>query len=403
MILAGLLLLSGWGWAAFATKGRVALWQAILGAVSCSGGWLALLALCGLSWKPWWAMLPLLLGLVLATCRVGALRHQLQSQPVQAGLVALGLGVFSQLPAWGWDFRYQWGLKAKVFAAFGGFHAAWLGNPEVAFANPQYPPLWPTLASFAMTFGASAEEAAAIWSALLRLGLASTCWGLAAAGDPWKRWVAAALGAFAPALFRPFFSGYAEPLVAFLLAATVLVTTEKQQPQPGWLWTSASLLSLGKGEGVLWLACLGAMGFPRWEGKQRLAFALSCLPAVAWLFWVHNVLPEKSLLEVRWEQLGARLFSLPEALLQAGPEAFLALLVFALVVFAGWGRTLLPGASLAFALGLGVVYLTGPHPLSWWLANSLVRVLAVPVPALLAPALAAGTTKPPLSRAQSPS
>lgn len=387
MRLAALLLLSGWGWASLATRDRVVLWQAVLGAMSCSGGWLVFLALCGLPWDPWWGMLPLFLGLAFTVCRVGALRYELELHPGQATVVAVGLAVFSQLPAWGWDFRYQWGLKARVFESFGGFDAAWLGNPQVAFANPQYPPLWPTLVSFAMAFGERAEDAAAVWTALLRVGLAGACWSLASEGGVWNRWVAAALGAFAPVLFRPFFSGYAEPLVAFLLSATVLLTAGKQQLQPGWLWFSASLLGLAKGEGFLWLACLGAASWKRWGGRHRLAFALSCLAASGWLYWLQKASLGKSPLDLRWEHLGVRLSSLPEALLEAGPEALLALLVFALAVFAAWGRTPLPPASLGFALGLGVVYLAGPHPLPWWLANSLVRVLAVPVPALLASAL----------------
>ncbi len=332
-------------------------------------------------------MLPLFLGLALTICRIGTLRHELQSKPVQAAAVALGLGVFSQLPAWGWDFCYQWGLKAKVFASFGGFDAAWLANPQLAFANPQYPPLWPTLVSFGMAFGVSAENAAGFWTALLRVGLASTFWSLASAGGWWKRWLAAASAVFAPVLFRPFFFGYAEPLVAFLLAAVVTVVAGKQRLQPGWSWLHASLLGLAKVEGLLWLTCLAAASWKRSGGRYRLAFALSCVPATAWFFWLQKVALGKSPLDLRWGHLGARLFSLPGALLVAGTEPLLATLVFGLAVFAGWGSTPLPRASLGFAFGLAVVYLAGPHPLPWWLANSLVRVLAVPVPALLASAL----------------
>lgn len=394
MILAWLLLLSGWGWATIARKSRVALWEAVVAAISCSGGWLVLLALLGVAWKPWWTIVPMLLGLAIAFCQLKTLRHQLPLHPVPAAVVAVALGMFSQLPAWGWDFRYQWGLKAKVFASVGGFDEAWLGNQHVAFANPHYPPLWPTLLSFAMAFGASAEQAAGVWTALLRVGLASACWSLAAKGGVGKRWAAAMLGAFAPVLFRPFFSGYAEPLVAFLLASALTVATREQQSPASFLWLSGSLLGLAKAEGFLWLACLGATWWRSWQSKQRLAFLLSCVPPVAWFFWVHKVLPDISFPDSRSEKLVVRLFSFPQAFLQAGAEAQLAFLVFCLAVFAGWGRTPLPKASLAFALGLSVVYLTGPHPLAWWLKNSLVRVLAVPLPALLAPVLASSQTHP---------
>lgn len=394
MILAGLLLLSGWGWATFAEKGKPALWQAVVSTVASCGGWFLLLAMVGVRWKPWLAVLPLVVGLTLAFLRVGALRVALPSRSVQAVAAVLVLAGFSRLPAWGWDFRYQWGLKAKVFFAFGGLDSVWLANPDVAFANPHYPPLWPTLLAFAMNLGPSVEEAAGIWTALLRVGLASACWSLAFRGQPWQRWLAAALGLLAPVLFRPFFSGYAEPLLAFLLASAGAVTAGKQQPQLVWFWLSASLLGLAKGEGFLWLACLVAASWKRWKGRHQMALVLSCLPATAWLFWVQSTFLSKNPLDVRWEQLGARLFLLPKALLAAGPEALLALLFFALAVFVGWGRTFLPMASLGFAVGLTVVYLTGPHPLPWWLANSFARVLSVPVPALVASGLVCGKPAP---------
>lgn len=390
MILAGLLLLSGWGWAALAENGKPSLWQAVVGAVASCGGWFLLLALIGVRWKPWLAVLPLLVGLTLTISRAGALGLALRSRPGHAVAAVLALAVFSQLPAWGWDFRYQWGLKAKVFAAFGGIDGVWLANPEVAFANPHYPPLWPTLLAFAMHLGNTAEEAAGIWSALLRVGLAGAGWSLAFRGQLWQRWLAGVLGLLAPVLFRPFFSGYAEPLLALLLASTLVATTSERGPSTFALWVLFSLLGLAKGEGLLWLACLGAAGWRRWKKPQRLAFLLALLPALGWSLWASRTVPGRSIAELAWERLVPRVLQLPSALLQAGPEASLAVLAFGLAVFASWGRTPLAKASLWFFLGLALVYVAGPHPLPWWLANSLVRVLAVPVPALLASGLVCG-------------
>lgn len=390
MILAGLLLLSGWGWAALAEKSKPSLWQAVVGAVASCGGWFLLLALIGVRWKLWLGVFPLLVGLALAFLRVGVLRLALPSRPAQGVAAFLALAAFSQLPAWGWDFRYQWGLKAKVFAAFGGFPSVWLANPEVAFANPHYPPLWPTLLAFGMHLGNSAEEAAGIWTALLRVGLASACWSSAFRGQLWQRWLAAALGLLAPVLFRPFFSGYAEPLLALLLASAVVVTISERGPSTGALWVLFSLLGLAKGEGLLWLACLGAAGWRQWGKPQRLAFFLSFLPALAWFSWALRNVPGTGVVELTWERFFPRLLELPSALLQAGLEASFAVLAFGLAVFASWGHTQLPKASLWFFLGLALVYVAGPHPLSWWLANSLIRVLAVPVPALLASGLVCG-------------
>lgn len=387
MILAGLLLLSGWGWAALAEKGKPTLWQAVVGAVASCGGWFLFLALIGVRWKPWLAVLPLLVGLTFTISRAGALGRALQSRPGHAVAAVLALATFSQLPAWGWDFRYQWGLKAKVFAAFGGLPSVWLANPEVAFANPHYPPLWPTLLAFAMHLGNTAEEAAGIWTALLRVGLAGAGWSLAFRGQLWQRWLAGVLGLLAPVLFRPFFSGYAEPLLALLLASTVAAITSERGTSTGAVWGLYSLLGLAKGEGLLWLACLGATSWRQWGKPQRLAFFLSCLPALVWLSWAIRLLPGKGVIELTWKGVVPRLLELPSALLQAGPEASLAVLAFGLAVFASWGHTPLAKASLWFFLGLALVYVAGPHPLPWWLANSLVRVLAVPLPALLASGL----------------
>lgn len=401
MILAGLLLLSGWGWAALAEKGKPTLWQAVVGAVASCGGWFLLLALIGVRWKPWLAVLPLLVGLTLTISRAGTLGRALRSRPGHAVAAVLALAVFSQLPAWGWDFRYQWGLKAKVFAAFGGIDGVWLANPEVAFANPHYPPLWPTLLAFGMHLGNSAEEAAGIWTALLRVGLAGAGWSLAFRGQLWQRWLAWALGLLAPVLFRPFFSGYAEPLLALLLASAVVATASELGPSTLALWVLFSLLGLAKGEGLLWLACLGAAGWRRWEKSQRLAFLLALLPALGWSLWASRTVPGRGVAELAWERLVPRVLQLPSALLQAGPEACLAVLAFGLAVFASWGHTPLAKASFWFFLGLALVYVAGPHPLPWWLANSLQRVLAVPVPALLASGLVCGKPMAPAPRGES--
>lgn len=386
MILALALLLSGWGWATLALSRETppALWHAVLGAVGATGGWLVLLALAGLRWEPWLAWLPFLSGLASAGLRVRTLRLQVEAKPAQALAVVLALALFSRLPAWGWDFRYQWGLKARVFASFGGFDAAFLASPEVDFAHPAYPPLWPALMAFASGFGVSPEGAAGVWTALFRLGLASACVHLAGVR---AAWLAGLVGFFSPVLFRPFFSGYAEPLLAFLLAASVVLARGGERLPIGVAGAGWGLLGLAKGEGLLWLASLGLASWGRWGRAPRLGFLASLLPGMVWLLWVRTFLPTTSVPPIGWAHLASRMAQLPSALGEAGAEPLVALLAFALAVWAGWGRTPLPLASLVFALGLGLVYLAGPHPLPWWLANSLARVLAVPFPALLAPAL----------------
>jgi len=376
-------LLVGWGWAAGLRRRPAApsLWLVVLAALGVTGGWLVSLGLLGLSWNGLLSLLPCLGGVLLAWKNRGLLARQVEQHPWAFFATLFGL-LTCLLPAWGWDFRYQWGLKAKVFSLFGGHAPSFLAWPEVAFAHPAYPPLWPDGLALAMNLGASVQSAASTWTALLRLGLAAACWSLAKDAAPFWRALAAVSAFFAPVIFRPSFSGYAEPLLAFLLACTVLAAEAGPSSS---LALAGSLLGLAKAEGTLWLASLG-MVFLLAKGKHLAkCLGLCWVPAGLWYLWVWGKtgLPQSQGASHFWLRLG----EFPQAFVAAGPEVALTTLACLGAVALAWGKTPLAPATLFFLVGLVGVYLLGPHPLTWWLANSWNRVVMVPTPALLAAAM----------------
>lgn len=370
---------AGWGLAFLLRQSLPRLWEAVLLALGGSGFWLFLLGFLGLRWELWLAILPLGVGLAGSCFKATYWFRWIAENWLKTALGAAALGVLVHFPAWGWDFRYQWGLKAKVFAAFRGHDFFWLGQEGVGFAHPGYPPLWPDALAFPVLLGLPVESSAGIWTALLRLGLAGVCWHLAAGGS---QTLAALVGFFSPSLFRPDYSGYAEPLVAFLLGCSLLLFQEKGLFLP---WLGWSLLPLAKGEGLVWLSCLAGASLLRKSKLPKVVLLASLVPALAWFLQVSGVLIQP--LPVSSSQVLQRLFHFPQAFFGLSRGAFYITLSVLLAVFVAWNRTPLALATVAFAGGLVLVYLLGSHPLPWWLENSWGRVLAVPLPLLLATAL----------------
>lgn len=374
------LLAAGWGLAFFLQQALPRLWEAVLLALVGSGFWLFFLSLLGLQWRLWLVVLPLGFGFGVACAKTDLWWRWVSQNGLITALGMVVLVVCVHFPGWGWDFRYIWGLKGKVFASFGGHNLSWLGQPEVArFAHPGYPPFWPDTLAFPVLLGLPVERSAGIWTALLRLGLAGVCWQLAKGGS---QTLAAAVGFLAPSLFRPDSSGYAEPLVAFLLGCSLLLLREKGS---FLRWLGWSLLPLAKGEGLLWLLCL--MGASFWGRCKfpKIAFLASLLPALVWYFQISMVLAQP--VPVSLSHFLQRLSLLPQAFFGLSQGAVWMSLGVLLAVIVAWRRTPLAFATVAFAGGLVVVYLLGSHPLSWWLEHSWARVLAVPLPLLLATAL----------------
>ncbi|MGQ9752516.1 MAG: hypothetical protein ACUVRE_07795 [Thermoanaerobaculaceae bacterium] len=371
---------AGWGLAFFLRQALPRLWEAVLLALVGSGFWLFALGLLGWPWRLWLVVLPLGFGFGAACAKTDLWWRWVSQNRLITGLGIVVLALCVRFPGWGWDFRYIWGLKAKVFASFGGHDLSWLGQPEVLrFAHPGYPPLWPDTLALPVLLGLPVETSAGIWTALLRLGLAGVCWHLAKGGS---QALAAAMGFLAPSLFRPGYSGYAEPLVAFLLGCSLLLFQEKGSFLPSLGWT---LLPLAKGEGLLWLLCLG--GASLWGRRKfpKIAFLASLLPALVWYFQISMVLAQP--VPVILSRFLQRLSLFPQAFFGLGQGAVWMSLAVLLAVILAWRRTPLALATVAFAGGLVIVYLLGSPPLPWWLEHSWARVMAVPLPLLLATAL----------------
>ncbi|MGE5234918.1 MAG: hypothetical protein ACM3O7_01065 [Acidobacteriota bacterium] len=369
-----------------------------------TGLWLMTLTLSGLRWSPALLAVPPAMGALLlaaARARRVSLRTLHDGQGwdrrrwalVAAGAALSHAVVIAALPAFGWDFRYIWGLKARVTAATGGHVAAWLAWPGHAFAHPDYPPLWPDLIAGAVTLGADAARSASLWQGVLALALAAACWYAAAGAPPRRRALAAIAGAWSPVIFLPCYSGYAEPLLALAVAITFGGLVRLAEGQEGALLVTAAglaTMSLTKNEGlVLALAALvgASLTLPR-RWSRWLAIAL--VPALLWWVFllVHGIGGET--FDIRPAFVATRVIELPAALggAMAGDLPLVAL-VWLLVLPALVGSELRATRITLTLWGLAVLatYLVGVSPIAWRMANSLDRVLATPLAATLALAL----------------
>lgn len=381
-----------WNWVRVAdgTSGNFpsALCQLVVFAAAGGGLWLLAWACVGVAWSGWLVGVFLLLTVPLAV-RAGG--HLVTHPPslaaaVTAIAVVLLAAARASVPAWGWDFRYIWGLKAKVLALHQGFDWGWLAWPAHQFAHPSYPPLWSTLLAGGVLLGGGVERAAAMWAGLLTVGLAAGCWALVGSRPPWARMLAALLGALSPGLWSADRSGYAEPLLAFLLVAAAL--SLQQKASGATVGLAMAGLSLAKQEGLVWAVLLALFGWASLPARVRLAAGGGVLVGVGWLLITaaHGVGgPSFVLHPAHW---GQRALLLPQAMLTGLDWRSWA--VLAAVVISAWCCP--PGAwvrraTAAFAVILLLQYLCGSHDLGWWLSTSLGRVLSVPLPALIAVAL----------------
>lgn len=373
----------------------VPLWGA-LGAAMCLGG----AALGGVRWS---AALPLAMaaaGLVLAAAgfRRTTFRRPTLLGVCAAGLAAAHAAVLGTSPAFGWDFRYIWGLKARVFAAAGGYDWGWLAWSGHSFAHPDYPPAWPGLLASAALLGGDPVWAAAAWQGALALALAAACWWAARGAAPAARLLAAAAGAWAPVIFAPVHSGYAEPLLALAAVVALAAVRDLARGDGGAivpLGAGVALLALTKNEGIALAAGLVA-GTALVAGRRVAVVAAGLVPAAAWKLAVavHGVAGES--LDLGPGRLGQRVLELPAAFVRWASTPELTVLVAACVLAAVGlrGRDGSRGVVAALAVWLGavvVMYVAGTKDLSWWLETSLERVLAAPLPAVVALAVSRGS------------
>ncbi|HUK12763.1 MAG TPA: hypothetical protein VLW17_05630 [Thermoanaerobaculaceae bacterium] len=368
--------------------------------------WLGLLQLAGLRWSRALVLAPAAASaviLLVAALRPprgagrAALPRSERRWAAAAGTAALAAAVPVALtPAFGWDFRYIWGLKARVFAAAGAHDAAWLAWPGHAFAHPDYPPLWPDLVASGAVLGADPARCAALWQAVLVLALAAACWQIARGAPGAVRALAAAAGAWTPVLAAPLDSGYAEALLAFLAAAALAALLRWRGGEAGAMAgfvVAAAALALAKNEGLALAAGFVFAAVLVARGRSRIVPALALLPAAAWQVFLlaGGIRGEGIVLSPAF--LAARTAAAPAALAHAcrDPLVLGELLAWALALLALRGARLgpIPWVAATWATAVVVVYLAGPADMPWRMANSLDRVLGAPLPAAIALALGA--------------
>ncbi|HQT94422.1 MAG TPA: hypothetical protein PK435_07315 [Thermoanaerobaculaceae bacterium] len=411
-------LVLGWGLIRFANAGAgvpgavtgVVVWGT-LGQVV----WMAALDLAGVRWS-----LPLLLIPGAIAAAAGLARRRVPGRVTGSARAALASGewrwgglaavaalahavVIAAVPAFGWDFRYIWGLKARVFALAGGHDPAWLAWPPYAFAHPTYPPLWCDLLAGGAITGATAAATASAWQAVLVIALAAGCWECSRGAAAPARALAAAAGAWSPVVFSPRYSGYAEALLALLVVMAFCgldrIAGGELDAMPT-LVASVVVLTLVKDEGAA-LALGVALATLRLIGLRR-AVPVLCAFAVPFACW-HLFLVNAGVRQ------SAYLLSIPLALrhLAELPAALAAAVKPKLAAVAlAWGLAApglrgprLHGVRLALAVwGLAAAgaYLTTTANLTWHLFTSLDRVLAAPLPTILALSLRAGWPAPAL-------
>ena len=396
-------LLGGWGitrWhrrlgGAPDTLSGVVLWGVVL-----TGATLALLDLCHVRWTATVLVIP-----VVAAAAAGALAGPLEwphPRPgwswgaIAAAATAVRALAVASVPAFGWDFRYSWGLKAKVFALAGGHDFAWLARPPDWLVHPDYPPLWPDLIASGIVFGGSAAAAAVAWHAVLVVGIAAACWECSRPAPGPVRALAAIAGAWIPVVFTPAvaYSGYAEPLIAFGISAGMAALLQAASRRPGaWLTAAAagSILAMTKYEGVALAVALVIAAWLTASRRVALAIAVATFtPVAAWraATTLHGIRGYMATLSPEW--VGHRLLGFPRALWTVVTPTHVALLAaWAAALLALRGRDATPIRILVavWACALLAAYVTSPLPLDHMLRFSLDRELAVALPITIAAGL----------------
>jgi hypothetical protein len=360
--------------------------------IAATAAWMGILQVIHVAWSP--VTLLLLPAATLVAFLMGPRRMPQPTKLDRWSLAALGVAVahmtvLAAVPSFGWDFRYDWGLKAQVFAAAGRHDGTWLASPAHAFVHPAYPPLWSDLLAHSVLLGGTASGVAAVWQAVLAGGLAAACWSLAKPAPRWVRALASACGAWPMVLFWPRYSGFAEPLVAYLLAAALLAT-KHTRPKVMVLVAAMAVacLALSKQEGMaLGLGVVLAV----WIARPRRGAALI---AAAWVAAVAGWQVFLAFHGIRFAEYDLHLSRILTHVLAFGPSLLAASKPKYILVLGVWAVTALGlrrggTAGLRPVLALWAVavvgaYLTTTADLTWHLFTSLDRVLAVPLPASLA-------------------
>lgn len=405
-------LLLGWGLTRLATADAGVpgtLTGAVVWGTLGQVAWMAALDLAGVRWS-----LPLLLTPGAVAIAAGLARRRVPGREAASGRAAFAPGewrwgglaavaalahavVIAAAPAFGWDFRYIWGLKARVFALAGGHDPTWLSWPPYAFAHPTYPPLWCDLLAGGAITGAPVAVTASAWQAVLAIALAAGCWECSRGAAAPARALAAAVGAWSPVVFWPRYSGYAEALLALLVVAAFCgldrIASGELDAMPT-LVASVAALALVKDEGAA-LALGVALATVRLIGLRRAVPVLCgfAVPVACWHLFLANAGVRQSAYLVSLPLALRHLAELPASLAAAVKLKFAVVALAGALAALGLRGPRLRGVRLALAVwGLAVAgaYLTTTADLTWHLFTSLDRVLAAPLPAVLAISLRAG-------------
>ncbi len=400
-----LALIGGWGLARWHRRlpgapGTVT--GSVLWGVALVGAWLLAADAVGVRWTPIALALPALLAAGSAV-RVRPLPRAVDPLTRRWGVVAaIAVGAraawVAAVPAFGWDFRYVWGLKAKVFALAGGHDFGWLAWAPNVVAHPDYPPLWSDLIAAGVVFGGDPGRTAAAWQALLVVGIAAACWEASAPAPMPVRTLSATLGGWAPVIFTPTiaYSGYAEPLLAFAATAAVGALPLLSRRLGGaWLTLvpACAILTLTKNEGA---ALAVALVLAVWATASRpaalAAAGAAAAPLALWRAMValHGVQGYPSDLSPAW--VGDRIAHFPGELAAVATPTLVALLLVWGAALTAIGRTQGRGIWIVvgvWASSVVAAYLTSPLGLDYMLRFSLDRELVVLLPVIVATALKA--------------
>jgi hypothetical protein len=376
----------------------IALWSVVGPAL-----WMLLLALVGVGWPVWLLVVPSVVALILGVTARGPHVPHIRTPFawfLPAAVLAGGHAVLLALrPPSGWDFRYLWGLKAKVFALAATHDLGWLSWSPNVTQHPAYPPLWSDLLAMGIRLGGSVEGVAAAWDAFLVIALAAACWDNLRDAPPALRLTGSAVGASAPLLLSRAYSGYADLVVAFLaavaLGSLVRLNRLRGHDPAALLSLSGAVagLCLAKNEGVV--LAIGVTLAALWFGTGRVRIVVAAafaVPVVSWqLFVTLNGIPHepRSFDLHAWEGAGHQML----VWLRVHSLSPIALLLLAWLLA---GTALARRASLPSAVALtvwwcGVIaaYLSSLDPTLWHMSTSFDRVIAAPLAAALSVALGA--------------
>jgi len=369
--------------------------------------WFALADLVGIRWSATSLLVPAVVAIVVLSIRRAAIVPiTREGGGWLAAALALAVAhawILSRIPAFGWDFRYIWGLKARVFAAAGGHAWGWLAWPPNTFAHPTYPPLWPDLLAIGPMLGASAGQTAAAWNAVLVVALAAACWTASAGAPPPLRFAAAIVGALAPVIFTRTVqhSGYAEPLLAVLAAAALawLAALGEGKGPVAPLAVVTVALALAKNEGLALAVAVAVAALLSVRGHSKFAVPGAVALTAGW--WLASLAAHRvSDQHLNLDPIRAvgRVAAMPGAVASsASAEVIVLGIAWVAALFALRGPALrgVRTALTLFAVAVIAAYATSTDGLAWQLGVTLSRVLAAPLPGVVALAIGASWRRGP--------